>query len=158
LIESIEDKSPLLKRIVDVLSYNIPGQPLSLSSSKTPIGPQRIINKCKQMLKSSMSPGLMTSGHRLVEMCLIQWLSNDSYKSRLGVYLAQADLARDVVEIIRLELEPVKLTKRTGMGLSGAELPGAVKKAKDKENEKDAREEKKDVDWELVDMSGAVLL
>jgi hypothetical protein len=110
------------------------------------------------MLKSSMSPGLMTSGHRLVEMCLIQWLSNDSYKSRLGVYLAQAGLARDVVEIIRLELEPVKLTKRTGMGLSGAELPGAVKKAKEKENEKDSREEKKDVDWELVDMSGAVLL
>ncbi|PVF97418.1 hypothetical protein CPB86DRAFT_785895 [Serendipita vermifera] len=158
LIESNEDKASLLKRIVDVLSYTIPNQSIPLPSSKVPIGAQRVINKCKQMLQSSTSPGRMTSGHRLVEMCLIQWLADESYKSHLGVYLAQAGVAREVVEVIRLELEPVKLTKRTGMGLSGAELPGAVKKEKEKENENDAREEKKDVDWELVDMSGAVLL
>ena len=83
------------------------------------------------MLKDGIDPpGQMTPSHRLVEMCLVQWLCDEQGKKDLGVWLVREGLQRAVVEVVRYELASVK---KGGGG-------DAV------------------MNWELVDMAGAVLL
>jgi hypothetical protein len=100
------------------------------------------------MLKDGIEPpGQMTSGHRLVEMCLVQWLCDEGFKEGLGIWLVREGLHRTVVEVVQYELTSSKKwegwrgeTAETGTVESGESNGETV------------------MNWELVDMAGAVLL
>lgn len=95
------------------------------------------------MLKDGIDPpGQMTSGHRLVEMCLVQWLCDERFKDGLGVWLVRGDLQCTVVEVVRHELASSKKggSEEANPTASGESKDGMV------------------MNWELVDMAGAVLL
>jgi hypothetical protein len=95
------------------------------------------------MLKDGIDPpGQMISGHRLVEMCLVQWLCDEKFKKGLGVWLVRGDLQRTVVEVVRHELASSKKggSEEVSPSASGQSEDGTV------------------MNWELVDMAGAVML
>ncbi|KAG8801082.1 hypothetical protein FRC17_006728, partial [Serendipita sp. 399] len=94
-----------------------------------------IVHRCISMLSDGLERGKMTDGHKLVELCLVQWMADESCKDALGRYF--------VTE---------KTPSPNGDGKTVAEVIVAV--VADAIGQADVT----GVNWEIVDMGGAVLL
>ncbi|KAG8809183.1 hypothetical protein FRC19_005388 [Serendipita sp. 401] len=87
------------------------------------------------MLSDGLEKGKMTDGHKLVELCLVQWMTDESCKDSLGRFF--------VTE---------RQSSGSGDGKNVAEVVVAVVA------DALAQAEVTGVNWEIVDMGGAVLI
>lgn len=112
----------ILSRVLDAAGTHSSGP-----STTSTTGAEKIVGRCVHMLQDGLGEkGKMTDGHRLVELCLIQWMTDESCKDTLGRYFVQ---------------------DRRIMTLVVQTVQDALGHADDR-----------GVNWELVDMCGAVLL
>ncbi|KAG8754826.1 hypothetical protein FRC14_004612 [Serendipita sp. 396] len=94
-----------------------------------------IVHRCISMLSDGLEKGKMTDGHKLVELCLVQWMTDESCKDSLGRFF--------VTE---------RQSSGSGHGKNVAEVVVAVVA------DALAQAEVTGVNWEIVDMGGAVLI
>jgi hypothetical protein len=124
----------------------------TITSAYSAKGAQNVVKKCKQMVKDGLQTGQMTDGHRLVELCLVQWLSDESFKTELGRYFVDGRVQDEVMRAVDVELSPKAPSKPRSSSLTPF-LSQA--NAADEDGEDQGG---KEINWELVDMAGAVLL
>lgn len=105
------DRAPSLRRLISVLSA------------------AQIASKAKSMIRESVKEQ-MRDGHRLAELCLVQWLADGSVMELGHALVSDHRIYEDVFDVVKM-------------------LLGGNDKGDKKVDT---------VNWEIVDMAGAVLL